>query len=139
MGSSTENLLKQYGLRKTSARIATLDILIRSDVALAHSDIEQALKEDLDRVTLYRTLSVFEEKGLIHKAYDGGEAVKYAICSSACNEHEHKDDHLHFNCQVCGNTYCLQGYSVPQIESPADFEIEHVYLFAKGICKACRS
>lgn len=137
MAKHAINLLRKYDLRKTPVRLATLQLFLEASHALAHSDIESHFEHEIDRVTIYRTLTTFEEKGLIHKAYDGGEAIKYAICKDHCEAHDHNDDHLHFNCLNCGKTYCLEGYPVPDIDIPNGFQVSELYLFAKGTCEEC--
>ena len=67
------------------------------ETATSQPDLE-SLMNDVDRVTLYRILNVFEEKGIIHKVFDLNGTANYAICTSNCQEHRHHDEHLHFNC-----------------------------------------
>ena len=54
--------------------------------------IEQHFK-NFDRVTLYRLLNSFEEKGLIHKVFDANGDIFYAKCQ-VCKDHNHQDDHI---------------------------------------------
>ena len=62
-----------------------------------------------DRVTLYRTIKQFEEKGLIHEVIDTKGQAKYALCVTECTTHEHHDDHLHFHCSQCDRTIGVDG------------------------------
>lgn len=130
------DLLKKHDLRKTPARMEILELYADTPHAMSHGDVEQQLTE-MDRVTIYRTLATFEEKGIIHRAYDGGGVIKYALCHD-CSAHHHQDDHLHFSCVQCGNTYCIEGYAIPKIETPKGYTINNLFLFAKGTCKECR-
>lgn len=136
--TSSVNLLKQHKLRKTPARVEILELYAGTPHAMSHGDVERQLDE-MDRVTIYRTLATFEEKGIIHRAYDGGGVVKYALCGTDCSAHHHNDKHLHFSCVQCGNTYCIEGYSVPEVKTPEGYMMNEVFLFAKGTCKACNS
>lgn len=136
--SSAVNLLKQHKLRKTPARVEILELYAGTPHAMSHGDVERQLDE-MDRVTIYRTLATFEEKGIIHRAYDGGGVVKYALCGTDCSAHHHNDEHLHFSCVQCGNTYCIEGYSVPEVKTPKGYIMNEVFLFAKGTCKTCNS
>ena len=135
--TSAVNLLKQHSLRKTPARVEILELYADTPHAMSHGDVERELNQ-MDRVTIYRTLATFEEKGIIHRAYDGGGVIKYALCSSGCSAHQHHDEHLHFSCHQCGNTYCIEGYHVPEVKTPEGYQIDNVFLFAKGICKSCK-
>lgn len=104
--------------------------------ATSQPDLESVMN-DIDRVTLYRILSAFEEKGIIHKVFDLNGTANYAMCLSNCEENHHHDEHLHFNCSNCKNVYCLEELSMPAINVPAGFKIEALNLYATGICPKC--
>ncbi|MFZ1456094.1 MAG: transcriptional repressor, partial [Saprospiraceae bacterium] len=80
---SPEKILKKHHLRHTPFRAEVLQIFANAGKALSSHDIESQLS-DADRITLYRTLKSFEEKGIIHKAIDGTITQKYAICEAHC-------------------------------------------------------
>ncbi len=93
------------------------------------------LGKDVDRVTLYRTLATFEEKGIIHKVLNLNGTANYAICFSTCSEHKHNDEHVHFNCTVCLNFYCLEALQIPDVVMPAGYMLQSLNLVAYGICE----
>ena len=66
----TENILSEHGLRNTEARHGVLDVFKKYDYALSHSDLEKELQKYFDRVTIYRTIHAFLDKGIIHKVID---------------------------------------------------------------------
>lgn len=132
------DLLREHKLRKTPGRIDVLDTFREHDFALGHKDIEQALGNKYDRVTLYRIMSNFEDCGLIHRVLDGENATKYALCHANCNDHAHHDNHLHFGCTQCGKTYCLD-FEIPRVSLPANYELEELQILAKGLCAQCKS
>lgn len=134
-----EEILRSHGLKKTTTRTQVLNIYVNTNHALAVSDIEEALGDGVDRVTLYRTMSTFEEKGILHKVYDDQGRMKFNLCSSNCTTHEHHDDHLHFHCRTCGKTTCADSISVPRVEGVKGFKVEDVYMVANGTCKDCRN
>lgn len=130
-------LLKRHELRITPVRKECLRVLLNSRSALPHGDIEAALK-DVDRITLYRTLRTFEDHGIIHHAVDADGQKKYALCSEQCNEHEHNDHHLHFHCQECGTTSCLDTPVPEGLHLPNGYEIESFQFNVIGKCPDCR-
>lgn len=136
MNRSVEQLLETHGLRKTSVRTQVLEIFAAAKEALSHSDIESNF-DQVDRITLYRTLKTFEDKGLIHKAIDGSDKPKYALCQSGCDEHEHHDHHAHFHCDDCGKTYCLEEIEAPAVKTPGGFKVATTHLVVTGQCEAC--
>lgn len=133
---SPVELLNTHHLRKTQFREKVLDIFLRHDHALSHRDIESQILE-ADRITLYRTLRTFEEKGLIHKAIDGSDKLKYALCSGHCDVHAHHDYHAHFHCASCGQTFCIGEVSPPGMQAPPGFVVESMHLIFNGRCALC--
>src|SRR6478735_1337950 len=118
-----ESLLKKHQLKRTEPRLRVLDMLSKKKVATSQPDLESVIG-DVDRVTLYRILSAFEEKGIIHKVFDLNGTANYALCANDCDEHDHHDEHLHFNCTNCKNVYCLDEMDMPPIVLPAGFQLE---------------
>ena len=137
MQEMIDERLEKHNLRKTNMRREVLRLFLDAEgKALANRDIEQAL-DNPDRITLYRTLKSFEDKGLVHLAVDSSGTTKYALCSDNCTTHEHKDEHAHFHCNNCGQTLCLAHEIVPVVNVPEGFQIEKSYLVLEGICADC--
>jgi Fur family ferric uptake transcriptional regulator len=110
------------------------------DFALSQGDIEQKLSSQYDRVTIYRTLKTFLTQGLLHKVLDDNGGVKYALCKELCHQGDrhHQHDHVHFKCQQCGQTTCLETVHIPSIVLPAGFIKQESNLLIQGICSMCR-
>ena len=104
-------------------------------VALAHSDLEDALDSQFDRVTIYRTLKTFVDKDVVHKVLDDSGATKYALCSH--EEEVHNHEHVHFKCEICGETTCLESITLPNIKLPKGFKKKEMSLLVQGICNKC--
>jgi Fur family ferric uptake transcriptional regulator len=133
----TVQILRSNGLSKTEVRKKVLELFLESEVALSLQDIESAFGK-LDRITLYRTLKTFEGKGIIHKAIDGTNHPKYAMCVSDCSEHHHEDNHAHFHCLQCEKTICLDHVPTPNIPNiPENYSVEETNLILSGICADC--
>ena len=130
-------LLKRNQLSITDSRIAILELFNQSNSALAHADIEKATKEKYDRVTIYRTLQTFVEKGIIHTIPTTDNSVLYALCKDSCSSGHHHDNHVHFICDECGTTYCLDSVIIPEIILPVGFIAERKDVVVSGICKTC--
>lgn len=137
MSVKTAEILKENNLRVTSCRRDVLNTFLGKKVALSHSDLEEELKENFDRVTIYRTLKTFLESDLIHKVLDDSGTAKYALCTHDSHEPHHDHEHVHFKCEVCGKTNCIEEASLPQITLPAGYIIKEMNLLVQGICKNC--
>jgi Fur family ferric uptake transcriptional regulator len=130
--------LNRHGLRQTAARVQVLQTLHESAFALSGAEIEKALGQVLDRITLYRTLRSFEEKGLVHRVLDASDVARYAACSMECSEHAHFDNHVHFKCTACTHIYCLNQIAIPAVVLPREFQaVSRDYLLS-GVCNHCQ-
>ncbi|RPD45848.1 transcriptional repressor [Hymenobacter sediminis] len=136
---SLTSMLAQHGLRQTPVRRGVLRLLTGSPFALTSHELEQALGADTDRITLYRTLKTFEEKGLIHRVIDNTDVIRYAACSDHCSEHAHSDDHVHFKCTQCQHTYCLDHVTIPPVLLPHGFQVESRDYLLAGVCQQCQT
>ena len=132
----TAELLRRKHLSITDSRKKILSLFFINKDALAHGDIEKKAGEKFDRVTVYRTLQTFVEKGIVHTIPTADNSVLYALCKD-CDEEHHHDDHVHFVCRVCHATICLDNIVSPQINLPAGYQSENVQVLINGICKNC--
>ena len=66
MSEEIRDLLKKNHMSVTDSRLQILELFYHAPGALAHADIEKKASDKIDRVTIYRTLQTFEEKGIIH-------------------------------------------------------------------------
>src|SRR3954453_3429232 len=107
MKEAITTILKNNQLNITDSRLKILELFKNSSKALSHGDIEKLGSKHFDRVTIYRTLQTFVDKGIIHTIPTADNSIMYALCKEPCSEGHHHDDHVHFLCEQCGTTYCL--------------------------------
>lgn len=133
------HILEQHQLRRTQSRADILAIFLNRTSALSEREIETAMTSPCDRVTIYRTLSTFLEKGIIHKVLDDAGAMRYALCSPECQAHgSHQHDHVHFKCVYCGQTLCLDDTPIPAVQLPPGYRLQEVNMLLEGTCPRCR-
>jgi len=132
-----QNILEKFNLRHTNSRVEILEVFQKYTYALSHSDLEESLSGRFDRVTLYRTLKTFLEKGIIHKVLDDEGTLKYALCSHQCDDLAHHHNHVHFKCNTCGHTQCLDDVIIPAVSLPQGFEAKEFNLLIQGSCNTC--
>ena len=132
------DILKKYKMSITSSRLKILDTFLQSTGALAHADIEELLKNEFDRVTIYRTLQFFVEKGILHDIPVKNSATKYALCKDDCGQDgHHHDHHIHFLCTHCNTTFCLDHTNIPHIKLPHGYTAHQIEVIVNGVCKQC--
>jgi Fur family ferric uptake transcriptional regulator len=133
---ASDRLLKDYRLRSTPTRQEILHLFLKQDFALSFGDIEKQVNNSFDRVTVYRTLKTFLDKGLVHKVLDDEGGLKYALCNEACTVSTHKHEHVHFKCTKCGQTSCMD-IEIPTVKLPKGFKANELNLLIQGICASC--
>lgn len=142
-----KDLLRDHKLKATDIRLKVLDIMINSDVALSHSDIKERIQQDdIDKVTLYRTLNSFTEKGLAHKVATEDRNWQYAVHVVENDDSNFEitpdSDHAHFICDKCEKIYCFpfeSGGTNVSLSNTKGFEISSYEVRLHGFCPECQN
>src|SRR4051812_7239104 len=138
INTKLNDILRRKHLSVTDSRKKILSLFLSTLDALAHGDIEKKAGEKFDRVTVYRTLQTFVEKGIIHTIPTIDNSVRYALCKD-CTEGHHHDEHIHFVCTNCNSTICLDDVISPKIDLPEGYVADTVQVLISGTCKKCNS
>lgn len=133
-----DSFLKKHQLNLTESRRKILQLFLLQPEALAHADIERRADEKFDRVTIYRTLQTFVEKGIIHSIPTADNTIRYALCKDECTEGHHHDHHVHFICIQCDKTECLDHITVPDVKVPGGYQVTKTEVILNGLCKNCK-
>lgn len=125
--------LRNVGERGTPARVAVLDILFATQVALTHQEVELAARQRgvrVDRVTLYRVLDWLVARGLAHKIEGRDRIWRFNAVV--------RKEHVHFHCTACGRVYCLDLPLPPaRPQLPDGFRFEKAEWTLQGLCPDC--
>ena len=133
------DFLKQHQLKSTSIRKEILHIFQTSKHALSYSDIAKVLNNGFDKSTVYRTLKIFEEKGIIHTVLGPDHVERYGLCTHAeCSHNGHVDSHIHFYCNSCKSVFCLDTIETPAVHIPNQFKAEKTEVLVFGTCNNCQ-
>lgn len=133
-----EILLKRSNLSITDSRVKILELFVNRQGALNHSTIEKNISSGMDRVTIYRTLQVFVDKGIIHTIPTNDNSISYALCrENTCTAGHHHDNHVHFICTVCDITTCLDHITIPAVKLPPGFASQQFEMIISGVCNRC--
>jgi len=131
--------LQKASISKTSQRLAVLNILLAATMPLSASTIRQTLKTkaSIDKVTVYRILSLFKQNGIIREI-SSANGANYFEMASLDNPR-----HPHFSCRSCGAFTCLA--PIPFTEAPEsilskdDYSIDRIEINISGLCAGCRN
>ena len=127
-------LLEEHDIKPTANRIVVAKALASSMNPQSLSELERKIVT-IDKSNVFRALTLFKEHHLVHAIEGSSDGTKYELCHS----HEHDDDqHPHFFCEVCQQTYCLDGMEMPALELPEGFETHTANYIIKGVCPHCR-
>lgn len=131
-----EQILSEAGIRVTAVRLLVLKVIherMRGDAFSLQDMMNEMVTADNSSV--FRALTLFAEKRILHTIDDGSGMQKYCLCS--CPNHDHRHGHVHFTCTLCQRTMCLTDMPIPQISLPDGFEVQDVEFIVKGICPRC--
>lgn len=131
-------ILKKHHLSNTDSRRAVLEAFLKTENALGHQDIERDTQERFDRVTIYRTLQTFIDKGIVHTIPSADSGTRYALCRENCSEGHHHDNHVHFICDACGRTSCLDDVAIPSVSLPKGYKLGKIDMVVNGVCPECK-
>ena len=132
--ATMKSILKSAKLKVTPPRLAVLSHLIEAGRPLSHTEIHEQMP-DMDRVTLYRTLTAFVESDIAHQVQ--GLDGMWRFCAHSRGAGGCPGNHPHFLCTVCGRMTCLLDQSMPRVGVPEGCRVDGKQLVAYGTCAEC--
>lgn len=132
----TPDLLRERGLRATSARCAVLDWLVghpHATVEQVHHGVTERIGS-LSRQAVYDVLSACVDTDLVRQIKPAGHSARF--------ERRTGDNHHHLICRACGHIEdvdCVRGEK-PCLH-PAEyrgFAVDEAEVMFWGICAPCR-
>lgn len=129
---SISDLLKKRGVRPSNPRVKIYEYLCEKKNHPSVDIIYTALKENLpclSRTTVYNTLNLFLEKGIVRQVIVEDNEARYDADTSS---------HGHFRCDVCGKIY---DFEVDDVEisdkTIKKFTIKEKHIYFRGNCDKC--
>lgn len=134
--SDIVSVLEHHGVKPTANRIVVAKALAEAGRPLSLHELEYKILS-IDKSGIFRALSLFRENRLVHVIEDGGDGVRYELCHSHHSDDKDDDMHVHFYCEQCHRTYCLEDIPIPQVAIPDGFRLSSINYMMKGICPKC--
>jgi len=134
---NVNKILEQKAIRITPMRQLILEYFLQNDGTFGLIELENAFPKS-DRITIYRTLKTFEERGILHSIKEEGMEAKYALCKEHCSSIHHLDQHPHFYCERCKQVTCMNSQLIPIMELPNGYTPKEISMMIKGICPNCQ-
>ena len=133
--NESADLLARHGIKPTANRIVVAKTLAKEDRPLSLSELERKIMT-IDKSGIFRALTLFRDHHLVHAIEDGGEGVRYELCRSH-SDTDDDDMHVHFFCECCHQTSCLDDIHIPPVSLPDGYEMTTANYVVKGICPNC--
>jgi Fe2+ or Zn2+ uptake regulation protein len=128
---------REVGRRLTSQRCLILDVLRESDEHLEAEAVHVRAKihaPGLSLATVYRTLALLQEMGLVEEHRLGEGHSHY--------EAVQEEPHYHFTCRECGKVIEFDAPQVVRIRrelcEQEDVQVTRTHLHMMGYCRDCR-
>lgn len=140
-----KELFKKNGYKFTKQREAVCDILADSKVKhLSVKDICDISKEkgyNLGIATIYRTLLIMKQLGIVRSFIKKEKVNKYELYELSAEDKIYK--HIHFFCIKCGkvieiNKSLLDRDMTVKILKKYNFEVNSTQIEFYGICEQCK-
>lgn len=131
-----ENYLRRHGKNVTETRRKILRAVLAQKDHFDATDIWESLrKERVSIATIYRTLDLLEEAGLIRKIRLGKAHAHYENILA-------REDHGHFICEACGKVIEFElvkiRTEVERVAGKHDFDLKRIQVQGFGLCPECR-
>ena len=130
------NRLEKQRIKPTAIRLLVLDAISNKKEIFSLLELEAELGT-IDKSTLFRTLTLFQQHMLVHSIDDGSGSLKYSVCDEEC-DCSPQWQHVHFYCSECNRAYCLREIPIPQVVLPVGFEPKTINHVIKGVCNQCK-
>lgn len=129
--------LQAGGYRVTRARKAIFQALIDSGGHVSADDIVSAVRRqepNVGRMTVYRTLELLRQLGLVQPVYQGTGAAHYVLMDEG--------HHHHLICSTCDRVIefdeCMAQEMGKLLQERFNFQIQGHLLEFYGLCDECR-
>lgn len=136
--SNLRELFHQVGLRLTPQRALIFKVINASDDHLDAEAIWELTKrrdQSINLATVYRTLNVFRDMGLIDQRFFSRDHSRVLF------EGSQKPAHFHFTCCHCGNVSEFRADEIETLRSNLEvmkgWNISQVFFHAEGECSNC--
>ena len=126
--------LTNKSIRPSFQRVKVLEYLVKNQFHPTVEQIYKNLKSEiptLSRTTIYNTLNLFAEAGLVRVLTIEDNEARYDVIT---------ENHGHFKCGECGVIYNFKAdIDLLAAEELSGFKITDRNVYFKGVCSKCLS
>lgn len=136
--AALRQVLKDTGHRLTAARLLILETMVASGGHLTADELAEEARSrqsNIGRMTVYRTLDLLCELGLIRPMYQGTGAARFVLMDDG--------HHHHLVCSSCDRVFEFNDCVVTELEQSLggrfSFEVRGHVLELFGFCEDCQN
>ena len=130
--------LQQQGVRLTAQRALILEDLFHNPGHRTAEDVFQHVSQrlpGLNRATVYRTLDLFQNAGVVATFPSRQGATEFELVRSGT------DHHHHLVCRRCGSEFSLETEPIDRLKTEIrerfGFEADLEHIVVTGLCARC--
>lgn len=128
-----EQRLRDQGVRATRARVAVFEALERAGHHATVDDLAADLGNDVNIASIYRSLGLFEDLGMVQRTVGHGDAAAWEL--------RHADDQIHLVCTSCGavahHPVGEAADLIAHVREDHGFEVRRASVTMEGRCRTC--
>lgn len=126
----------EHGHRMTFARQAIIETLVQSEGHITADELAEQVRDrapQVGRMTVYRTLDLLSEIGVIRPIYQGTGAAHYILMAEG--------SHHHLMCNRCHEVIefedCFADELAEVLAKKFNFQVKSHLLELHGLCQKC--
>ncbi len=128
-------LFERHNVKATVNRLIVARTLLNCERPLSLMELEERIGT-IDKSGIFRCLLLFRKCHLVHAIEDGSDGTRYELCMSHDSLRD-EDAHVHFFCEKCHRTFCLEDIHIPPVTLPEGYSGITTNYLVKGICPKC--
>lgn len=131
--------LREYHVRLTQNRITVFKLITESKTALSVSVIMKQSEILLDRISVYRTLKYFLQKGIVEVVPNNKGNARYILASA--NKKTVKNSFskcAYFICSSCQHTELILAPVNIKLALLTKHQVSKYSLIIEGLCSSCK-
>ncbi len=128
-------VLAKHGYKITSARKQVYAVLSSATQPLSNGEVISSVK-NIDKVSVYRTLELYESMGIAHRTWNGFKSK--VELSDPFSPHHH-----HFTCASCGTVISFKNkeieHALKNLEQTMKISVHYHLVELGGQCDNCKN
>ena len=133
-----KRMIREAGLRATTARIAILQLLLGQSSPQSHAEVVRLMSPSgVDTATIFRNLNSLARAKLLRRVELGDHVWRFEPIRD--NQHGPDSSHPHFLCVDCGEVICLEDVKLTaSSQRVAELVGDVSEILVRGHCNQCR-